>query len=213
MINSPEDILVNKESEDFAEYVQMSDCRAPYFFKRNAFTNEECDLIWKYWNEENVFTEKDVNTDSPWYKYFREERSRQHMFFDEPVPWLDSKIDYYVKKANSENFFLDISFGLSSKQLMLYSKGDWFQPHDDTGHWDSNYFDRKITAIIQLSDGTDYEGGKTIVEIDRDIDQPRHQKEKGSMLILPTFAIHEVTEITKGIRKAFICWYNGPKFR
>jgi PKHD-type hydroxylase len=212
MINSPSDITIT-DNEDFSEYVQSSDCRLPYVYIPNAFTRIECETIWEYWNVDNVFTEKDVTKDSPWYKYFREERSRQHMFLEKPIQWLDSKLCSYVQKANAENFFLDITFGLNSKQLMLYSKGDWFQPHDDTGHWDNNYYDRKITAIVQLSDGADYEGGNTVVEIDRDIEQPINQKDLGSMLIFPTFAIHEVKEITEGYRKSFICWFNGPKFR
>jgi len=212
MINSPSDITIT-DNEDFSEYVQSSDCRLPYVYIPNAFTRIECETIWEYWDVDNVFTEKDVTKDNPWYKYFREERSRQHMFLEKPIQWLDSKLCSYVQKANAENFFLDITFGLNSKQLMLYSKGDWFQPHDDTGHWDNNYYDRKITAIVQLSDGADYEGGNTVVEINRNIEQPINQKDLGSMLIFPTFAIHEVKEITEGYRKAFICWFNGPKFR
>lgn len=213
MIQNPNELEADDEVLEKYNYSELSDSRKPYFFKRKAFTDEECELLWSYWNDEEVFTEDNVNPDSPWYKYFREERSRQHMFFDEPIEWLDKKIDFYAKKANAENFYLDISFGLMSRQLMYYRPGDWFQPHDDTGHWDNNYYDRKLTIIIQLSDADDYSGGKTFVEKDNNVFQPKHQKEKGSLFIFPTFAIHEVSEIIEGYRKAFICWYSGPKFR
>lgn len=212
MIIQPNDLNASEDILETHSYQELSDCRKPYYFKRNAFSVEECEKIWSYWDEEECFIEDNVTPDSPWYKYFREERSRKHMFFDEPVDWMDKKIDFYVKKANAENFYLDISFGLMSRQLMYYRPGDWFQSHDDTGHWDNTYYDRKITCIIQLSPETDYEGGSTLIESDAGIKQPNHQKEIGSILIFPTFAIHEVTEITKGFRKAFICWYSGPKY-
>lgn len=213
MINDPNVLSVDDSVLEKHSYFELSDCRKPYYFKRNAFSQKECQEIWSYWNEDEVFTEDNVTSDSPWYKYFREERSRKHMFFDEPIEWLDKKIDWYTKRANAENFYLDISFGLMSRQLMYYRLGDWFQPHDDTGHWDNNYYDRKLTIIIQLSESTDYEGGNTTVEEYENIHQPKYQKDIGSILIFPTFAIHEVKEITKGFRKAFICWYSGPKFR
>lgn len=213
MIEKPSDIEFGEDTLEKYSYSELSDARKPYYFKRDAFTKEECEKIWSYWNEDESFTEDNVTSDSPWYKYFREERSRKHMFFDEPVDWLDKKIDWYVKKANAENFYLDISFGLMSRQLMIYRPGDWFQIHDDTGHWDNNYYDRKITAIIQLTEEKEYEGGYTTVEQGHGIYQPKYQREIGSIFIFPTFAIHGVSEIIKGYRKAFICWYSGPKFR
>jgi len=134
MIQNPNELEADDEVLEKYNYSELSDSRKPYFFKRKAFSDEECELLWSYWKDDEVFTEDNVTPDSPWYKYFREERSRQHMFFDEPIEWLDKKIDFYAKKANAENFYLDISFGLMSRQLMYYRPGDWFQPHDDTGH-------------------------------------------------------------------------------
>ena len=213
MINNPNEISTDDDFLEKHSYSDLPNCRKPYYFQRNAFTKEECELLWSYWNEDESFTEDNVTPESPWYKYFREERSRMHMFFDEPIEWLDKKIDWHSKKANAENFYLDISFGLMSRQLMYYRPGDWFQPHDDTGHWDNNYYDRKLTIIVQLSEEKDYEGGNTTAEEYLKIQQPKHQKEIGSIFIFPTFVIHEVKPIISGFRKAFICWYSGPKFR
>ena len=217
MITSPNDINVTDNILEEHGYQEMSDARKPYFFKRNVFTDEECDKLWTYWNEDECFVEDDVTPDSPWYKYFRELRSRKHMFLEGKDPdellWFENKIDNYVQQANKECFFLDISFGLMSKQLMWYGTGDWFQPHDDTNHWDNNHYDRKITIIIQLCDSREYDGGETLVCCDDEIAQPKYQKERGSIFIFPTFATHSVNKITKGERKAFICWYIGPKLR
>ncbi len=218
MITNPNEINTHKNTSLVGHnYNEMSDARKPYFFKRNIFTPEECDKLWSYWNEDECFVEDDVTPDSPWYKYFRELRSRKHMFLegktDTDLLWLEDRIHLYTEQANKECFYLDISFGLMSKQLMHYGVGDWFQPHDDTNHWDNHHYDRKITIIIQLSDGQDYEGGYTTVGEPGEFQQPTHQKEQGSIFIFPTFLTHAVTKITSGERKAFICWYIGPKFR
>ena len=45
----------------------------------------------------------------------------------------------------------------------------------------------KITIIIQLSDGQDYEGGYTTVGEQEEFQQPAYQKEQGSIFIFPTF--------------------------
>lgn len=207
MINDPSQITNQVISH-------LPGIRNPYYFARNVLTTYECQSLWKtYWESDHIFKE-DVNDESsPWYKYFREKRARQHMFLDESIPWIDDVIDFHAKKANAENFYLDISFGLMSKQLIKYSVSDWFDKHDDTNHWDNHYYDRKLTIIIQLSNEKDYEGGETLVENHLNLSQPVNQKEIGSIFIFPTFAIHEVNSIISGERKALICWYGGPKFR
>lgn len=207
--------MINDPSQITEEVVaEMPNVRNPYYFARNILTPYECESLWKtYWETDHIFSEKVSNESSPWYKYFRELRARQHMFIDEPIAWLDDIVDYQVKKANAENFFLDISFGVMSKQLIRYTEADFFSEHDDTNHWDNHYYDRKLTVIIQLSQANSYTGGHTLVEKHLNIKQPDNQKEIGSILIFPTFAIHEVEPIIEGERKAFICWYGGPKFR
>ena len=123
MINDPSQITNQVISH-------LPGIRNPYYFARNVLTTYECQNLWKtYWESDHIFKE-DVNDEcSPWYKYFREKRARQHMFLDESIPWIDDVIDFHAKKANSENFYLDISFGLMSKQLIKYSVSDWFDKH------------------------------------------------------------------------------------
>lgn len=213
MIHNPLELEASKDILKHHNYDQMNDVRKPYFFERHAFSNDECKILIDMWKEDECFVENQVDENSEWFKYFREKRSRKHMFLPEKIDWLDTKILHYANIANVNNFFLDISYGIMSKQLMWYRPGDWFQPHDDTNHWDNNYYDRKLTVIIQLSDESDYDGGETLLGRTEKMQQPACQKEKGSILIFPTFLEHEVTEITRGNRFGFICWMQGPKFR
>jgi len=213
MISKPHD--VENASKELQDNINTSSngTRQPYFFKENFLTKDECKKLWSLWNSDDVFVEKVDTEDSPWYKYFREKRARQHMFLPDYIDWFDPRLDRLVNVANREYFYLDLSFGCLSKQLILYNEDDWFETHDDTHHWDNFHYDRKITLIIQLSDESEYTGGETFVEQHLNITMPTNLKGQGSALIFPTFAIHKVNKIITGSRKAFICWYGGPKFR
>ena len=75
-------------------------------------------------------------------------------------------------------------------------------------------FDRKISAVVQLSNPEDYEGG--LFEIDNDVRPPfdiSRFMPRGSLLIFPSYVKHAVTPVTKGIRRSLVTWYNGPRFR
>ena len=72
---------------------------------------------------------------------------------------------------------------------------------------------RKLATTVQLSDPKDYEGGDFQIWYggeDGFITLPR---EKGDVLIFPTFYLHRVTPITKGERRALVFWTGGEPFR
>lgn len=82
-----------------------------------------------------------------------------------------------------------------------------FHWHNDYSH-EAGDSPRKLTVIIQLSDGSEYEGGdleifgavKTIV--------PR---KRGTVLCLPSFVPHRVTPVTAGVRRIIVAWIAGPR--
>jgi PKHD-type hydroxylase len=39
------------------------------------------------------------------------------------------------------------------------------------------------------------------------------EKKKGSVLLFPSWILHRVTPVTKGVRKSIVVWVTGPKFR
>ena len=72
---------------------------------------------------------------------------------------------------------------------------------------------RKLALTVQLSDPKDYEGGVFQCWFGgggRFIDLPR---EKGDVLVMPTFIMHNVSPITKGERRALVYWTGGEPFR
>jgi PKHD-type hydroxylase len=70
-----------------------------------------------------------------------------------------------------------------------------------------------MSIVIQLTDPSEYEGGD--FEIDSQYPQlPKEEiREKGSVLVFPSFIPHRVTPVTKGVRRSLVSWIEGPKFR
>lgn len=121
---------------------------------------------------------------------------------------------YYASEANRSAFGFDITM-VKDIQYTIYKaenlgKYDW---HHDTFWANHTCYDRKISVIIQLSDSSDYVGGD--FEIDFQYQPPNKDdlRKKGTVLVIPSFLPHRVTEVTDGTRKSIIAWIEGPKFR
>ena len=119
----------------------------------------------------------------------------------------------YVNRANRDSFDVDVRY-LNEVQYTTYygtNKGhyDW---HHDVDFRNNQPYHRKLSVTVQLSDASEYEGGD--FEFDGDIDQlPPEHKEKGTVLVFPSFYRHRVKPVTKGTRKSLVAWFEGPHWR
>ena len=67
---------------------------------------------------------------------------------------------------------------------------------------------------MQLSNPSEYEGGVfELTDADFTKQDKFNLKQKGSVLIFPSFIKHRVTPVTKGERKSLVGWIEGPSFR
>lgn len=64
---------------------------------------------------------------------------------------------------------------------------------------------------IQLSEADAYEGGDVQFMINNNIENA--PREKGIIIIFPSFIMHCVTPITKGTRQSIVGWVSGPPYR
>jgi PKHD-type hydroxylase len=133
---------------------------------------------------------------------------------DYRTSYLKELMWYYAKEANRNAFGFDINY-MPDIQYTKYEaanngKYDW---HHDVFWTNPTTQHRKISIIIQLSDPSEYEGGD--FEIDHQYPQlPAEKiKQKGTVIVIPSFIAHKVTPITSGVRKSAVCWVEGPKFR
>ena len=138
------------------------------------------------------------------------------------IKWVDPDISagitkqlwYFVNEANRNAFNFDISY-LRDIQYTTYqsSTADKYDWHQDTFWSNPTTFDRKLSVVIQLSDSDSYVGGD--FQFDSQYEQPNllRLRQKGTVLVFPSFLTHRVTPLLSGTRKSLVAWVEGPKFR
>lgn len=88
------------------------------------------------------------------------------------------------------------------------AKYDW---HHDVDWNNNNGRDRKLSVTVQLSDPEDYEGGHFEFA---EVEQPNPEcRDKGTILIFPSYLQHRVAPVTSGVRKTLVAWFEGPTWR
>lgn len=87
-----------------------------------------------------------------------------------------------------------------------YEKGCYFLPHKDTTPVNNPKDQRLYTAIIQLSESTDYQGGELIV------DGLSMSKNIGNFIMFRSNITHEVKKITSGTRDIIVMMFNQNNF-
>jgi PKHD-type hydroxylase len=64
---------------------------------------------------------------------------------------------------------------------------------------------------VQLSAPEDYDGGQLeLRDGDEIVSGPR---DAGTIVAFPSWVIHRVTPVTRGLRRSLVVWVGGPPFR
>jgi PKHD-type hydroxylase len=72
---------------------------------------------------------------------------------------------------------------------------------------------RKLSMTMLLNEpGVDFEGGEFQLNTGREAKPTTANTSKGRAIVFPSFLIHRVAPVTKGVRKSLVIWVNGPKF-
>ena len=124
---------------------------------------------------------------------------------------LNNKLKMLFELANHSIFKYNIQ-ELESVKILKYGVGGKYKWHTDCGAKETST--RKLTAIVQLSDETNYEGGDLEFGITDETGKNNYtaKKTRGSITIFPAFLSHRVTPITKGTRHSLITWMLGDCF-
>jgi len=126
--------------------------------------------------------------------------------------WLFDKIRDCMNAVNSDWFRYNL-VGFEGVQFTKYSyragRSDFYSSHVDTTS--SNGTVRKLSFTIQLSDPESYSGGEVILYKSL-IDSVAIGKAVGSISFFPSYTIHEVAPVTRGVRYSLVGWGRGPAF-
>ena len=177
-----------------------------------ALTDRQCnDIIDKYNNFNSATT---LTKDS------QKSRSGKVTFTNDVE--LYRLLYSYVDTANKEagwNFDLH---GAEDIQISKYDKDDHYDWHIDGGS-DLEHsirkdgFVRKLSLVLSLTHKDEYEGGDFVIDLgphakQKDIVVDK-LKNKGGLVVMPSFLYHKVSPVTKGTRHSLVMWVAGKPFR
>ena len=177
-----------------------------YYYFEKYFSDNEINKILKISEKyETVDGEVSKNIDKSY-------RSSNIKWIPEnkETEWIYENLKVLVKKANKKMWNFDlVGFG-ENIQIGEYS-------YEDNGHYDwhldigekCNF--RKISVSVQLSDPQDYDGGDLQFNTNRNIRTA--PKNKGDVILFPSYFLHRVTKIKRGIRRSLVIWITGKPFK
>lgn len=137
------------------------------------------------------------------------------------ISWIETNEeskDLYMKLSNiiqqlNDRFY---RYDLTEMEDLQYAEYHsdtlgHYKPHSDDGY-KYNLF-RKLSLTIQLSDEANYQGGELLFYRFSTKDPVIAPKTKGTLIVFPSYVIHEVTPVTEGLRKSLVSWVVGPRFK
>lgn len=125
--------------------------------------------------------------------------------------WLVSFIMHITKFANVD-LQIDIEY---PRDIFVnrYSVGGHYIFHHDID-WKKPTTQRKLSVVVQLTDPEEYEGGELeFEEVNHDEKTKQLIRQKGTVIVFPSYMRHRVTPVTKGERKSLVTWIEGPAWR
>jgi PKHD-type hydroxylase len=137
------------------------------------------------------------------------------------VAWLDTKPELetiwgkfasITAEVNAQFFHFDLDGFYEPMQICLYEE-------QTLGHYDwhtdwaskSTGVQRKLSMALLLNDVAEFEGGELQIKQVSDVAQTLECK-KGRAWFFPSYTLHRVTPVTKGIRRSLVLWCGGKPF-
>lgn len=175
-----------------------------YAYLNNLFTSDECKKIIEIANQKGMEKGKTVGksdvrlSEICW------------LFPNNDMVWVYEKITGAVNHLNEQFFQFDIfSFNEGLQFTNYKAPGGHYGKHIDRIF---NTAVRKLSLSIQLTDPKEYEGGELIL-YESNEEGETMQKEQGTLILFPSYVMHEVKPVTKGERNSLVGWVTGNQFK
>ena len=179
--------------------------QSEYCWLPDGFSDEE--LMWLD-NLKNLYPYDRASVDPSMVTEKRKSRIR-YISHDDRSSWVFDKLKQFIVESNKTAWNFDLYSIIDSLQHSEYLEGDFCDFHMDIDEKGTKY--RKISVIVQLSDPSEYDGGDLEVWSEGKFEVL--SKEKGCVFIFPSFILHRVTPITRGIRKSLVLYAGGGSYK
>ena len=129
---------------------------------------------------------------------------------EQKYAWLYQRLWAAVEVCNPQCFDVDVASVEANLQVARYDSADsgFYDWHFDFG---PSRPSRKLSISIQLSSSADYDGGDLELlygNVPQKLDRSR-----GAFIIFPSFMLHRVTPVTRGVRWSLVAWILGKRWR
>lgn len=127
--------------------------------------------------------------------------------------WLWEKLTSVIANANQQYFKFNLTGCYEPIQFGVYKAEDngHYDWHTDASNTDNNA-PRKLSMSLLLSDSSEFEGGELQIKTSNDKIQTLDMI-KGRAWFFPSYMLHRVTPVTKGVRRSLVLWVGGPEFK
>jgi PKHD-type hydroxylase len=183
--------------------------RRPHILVPNAFPAAACEDLIKlgesYQREEGKVGPGDIRKDK------RNVEVADVPIWHGPQVMLRDDLTFRMRHAN-QFFGLDVDY-LPALQYLVYGEGGLYDWHSDIV-FPQGLEARKISFVLQLTDPAEYDGGD--LQFDPGFGEPPDAgllRQQGSLIFFPSYTMHRVTPIARGVRKALVGWFHGPAWR
>jgi len=188
-------------------------------YANELFSASECDKIihliksGKFSTPLNYGSTGDLNEEADKFEDFSKVRISPISWIrsdHEETIWIFERMESMIVQINKDYFNYDLS-EIQSLQFTAYDSEEkgFYGKHIDMMYKSNST--RKLSVSVQLSDPEDYEGGDLLLHISEPpLTLP---KNRGTAIFFPSYSLHEVTPVTKGIRYSLVSWVVGPRFK
>jgi PKHD-type hydroxylase len=201
-----------------------------YYFKK-AIPEKICDDILKYGKskqEQLALTgnEQKKILDDKTVKDLKKLRNSNIVWLNDK--WIYNAIHPYVHEANRRagwNFEWDWSESCqftkyNKNQFYDWHKDSWEHPYDNLNDLNIHNKIRKLSVTVSLSNESEYSGGELEFGLNEENPDKKTKtvilkeiKEKGSLVVFPSFLWHRVRKVTKGTRYSLVIWNLGYPYK
>jgi PKHD-type hydroxylase len=178
-----------------------------YAFWNNAFSKEECQTIINIAKDKGLIKGTTFNNDKT--KDVRDSKI-SWLYPIDGMDWVFRRVTDITLNLNERFFKFDL-FGLNEGfQFTNYeAPSGKYGKHVDRG---TNMPVRKLSISIQLTNPEEYEGGELKL-YDGEEKGTIMDKTQGTLVIFPSYVLHEVMPVTKGERNSLVTWVTGKQFK
>jgi PKHD-type hydroxylase len=193
------------------QYIQPHNVPDNYYWYQNIFSDQE---LSKIESDLSILSLTEAKLGDQGEENNKEIRISKVKWIpkNEQWRWLYEKLIAMAAEANNTIWHFDLH---SANELIQYTEyyaeeGGHYAWHMDCS---VDYMShRKISITVQMSDTDEYEGGDLELWIGGN-EPKKGPRGKGVGVLFPSYILHRVTPVTKGLRKSLVLWVGGSHFK